>query len=54
MTEYHHTINRGGGGSWFVLTQKSMGGNEYGIINQVTCLFSHFEALNDAFEVLFF
>ena len=29
------------------------GGNEY-MVNLVTCLFSLFEALNDAFEVQFF
>ena len=39
-------------GSPFILTQQSMGGNEYG--NLVTCLFSLFEALNNASEVQFF
>ena len=35
-----------------ILTQQSMAENEYG--NLVTCRFSPFEALNDAFEVQFF
>ena len=39
---------------WFILTQQSMGGNEYGKSCQsVTCLFSRFEAFDDAFKVHF-
>ena len=51
MTEYHHFINSQA--YLFILTQQSMGGNEYGKSGHLS-IFYYFETRNDAFVVLFF
>ena len=51
MTEYHLLNKRSG--RPFILTQQSIGRNEYGISGHLH-IFCFFEALNGAFEVQFF
>ena len=51
MTEYHHLINCWVDG-FNIPTLQSIG--KMSMVNPVTCLFSLFEALNDAFERQFF